>query len=39
MGLVETYPMIDARYELSDGVRAIKKAGEHGVLKVLLRSD
>jgi threonine dehydrogenase-like Zn-dependent dehydrogenase len=34
-GLVETAPMIDARYTLSDGVRAFEKAGEHGVLKVL----
>jgi len=34
-GLVETAPMIDARYALSDGVRAFEKAGEHGVLKVL----
>jgi threonine dehydrogenase-like Zn-dependent dehydrogenase len=39
LGLVETAPMIDARYKLSDGVRAMEKAGEHGVLKVLLRSD
>jgi len=38
-GLVETDAMIDARYKLSDGVRAMEKAGEHGVLKVLLSAD
>lgn len=38
-GLVETTPLIDARFKLSDGVRAFEKAGEHGVLKVLLAPD
>jgi threonine dehydrogenase-like Zn-dependent dehydrogenase len=39
LGLVETTLMIDARYKLSDGVRAMEKAGKHGVLKVLLKPD
>jgi threonine dehydrogenase-like Zn-dependent dehydrogenase len=38
-GLVETGPLIHARFPLSEGVRAFKKAGEHGVLKVLLSLD
>ncbi len=36
LGLVQTDPMIDARYKLENGVRALERAGEHGVLKVLL---
>ena len=38
-GLVETQSMISARYKLSEGLAALKRAGEHGVLKVLLEPD
>jgi hypothetical protein len=31
--------MIDARYPLSEGLKAFEKAEEHGVLKVLLHPD
>ena len=36
MGNVEVRPMISEAYELSDGVRALQRAAEKGVLKVLL---
>jgi len=35
-GLVDPLPMIDARFPLEDGTAAFEKAGEHGVLKVLI---
>ena len=38
-GLVDTQPMISGRYPISEGLTALKKAGEHGVLKVLLAPD
>ncbi len=38
-GLIRTEGMIDARFPLSEGLRAFEKAGEHGVLKVLLHPD
>ena len=38
-GLVDTKPMISARYGLSDGRAAFDKAGEHGVIKVLLEPE
>jgi threonine dehydrogenase-like Zn-dependent dehydrogenase len=38
-GLVRTEGMIDASYPLSEGLPAFEKAGEHGVLKVLLHPD
>jgi threonine dehydrogenase-like Zn-dependent dehydrogenase len=34
--LVEVHPLISDRFELSDGVRALERAAEPGVLKVLL---
>ena len=36
-GLVEVPSLVDDRFDLSDGVRALERAGEPGVLKVLLR--
>lgn len=38
-GLVDPTPMIEARYPLKDGLAAIEKAGEHGVLKVLIEPE
>jgi len=38
-GLVATDSLIDGRYPLSKGVQAFEKAGEHGVLKLLLTPD
>ena len=38
-GHLETQSMISARYKLSEGFAGLKKAGEHGVLKVLLEPD
>ncbi len=38
-GQVNTSPMISARFSLSDGLAAFEKAGEHGVIKVLLEPD
>ena len=35
-GLVDVLPLITDRFGLSDGLRAMQKAGEPGVLKVLL---
>jgi alcohol dehydrogenase len=35
-GQVRVLPMIHARYELKDGVAAIEKAGQRGILKVLV---
>lgn len=35
-GLVDVRPLISERFELSDGLRALKRAEEPGVLKVLL---
>ena len=35
-GLVEVRPLISDRFDLSDGVRALARAAEPGVLKVLL---
>jgi threonine dehydrogenase-like Zn-dependent dehydrogenase len=35
-GLVEVQPLITERFDLSDGVRALGRAGEPGVMKVLL---
>ena len=37
-GLVDTDPLVHARYPLSEGVAAFEKAAEHGVLKVLVSS-
>jgi threonine dehydrogenase-like Zn-dependent dehydrogenase len=36
-GLVDVRPLISATYPLDDGVAAFAHAGEHGVLKVLVR--
>ena len=35
-GLADVKPLISERFNLSDGVRALERAGEPGVLKVLL---
>jgi threonine dehydrogenase-like Zn-dependent dehydrogenase len=35
-GLVDVHPLIADRFELADGVRALERAAEPGVLKVLL---
>jgi threonine dehydrogenase-like Zn-dependent dehydrogenase len=35
-GLVDLRPLIAARYPLSEGLAAMDKAAEHGVLKVLV---
>jgi threonine dehydrogenase-like Zn-dependent dehydrogenase len=35
-GLVDVRPLISERFNLSDGMRALERAGEPGVLKVLL---
>lgn len=35
-GLIDVQPLISERFDLSDGVRALGRAGEPGVLKVLL---
>lgn len=37
-GLVDPKPMVSTRYGLSEGLEAFAKAGEHGILKVLLNS-
>ena len=37
-GLVDVEPLISDRFDLSDGVRALERAAEPGVLKVLLRA-
>jgi threonine dehydrogenase-like Zn-dependent dehydrogenase len=34
--LVDVEPLIEARYSLDDGVEAMSKAGQKGVLKVLV---
>jgi hypothetical protein len=34
---VEVEDLIDARYPLNEGLNAIKKAGEAGVLKVIIQ--
>ena len=36
VGLVDLRPLISARYDLADGLAAMEKAAEHGVLKVLV---
>jgi threonine dehydrogenase-like Zn-dependent dehydrogenase len=38
-GLVDLRPLISARYPLSEGLAAMEKAAEHGVLKVLVTQD
>lgn len=38
-GLVNTSPLIDARFSLAEGLAAYEKTMEHGVLKVLLTPD
>ncbi len=38
-GLVDPTPMIAARYPLEAGLAAFEKAGEHGVLKVLIEPE
>jgi len=38
-GAVDPRPLIDARFPLAEGVRAMARAGEPGVLKVLLDFD
>ena len=38
-GLVDVHPLISDRFDLSDGVRALERAAEPGVLKVLLTMD
>ena len=38
-GLVDVEPLISDRFDLSDGVRALERAAEPGVLKVLLTMD
>jgi threonine dehydrogenase-like Zn-dependent dehydrogenase len=38
-GLVDVQPLISERFPLDDGVRALARAGEPGVLKVLLNVD
>jgi threonine dehydrogenase-like Zn-dependent dehydrogenase len=38
-GLVDVRALIDDRFPLSDGVRALRRAAEPGVLKVLLTTD
>ena len=35
-GLVDVHPLISDRFDLSDGVRALERAAEPGVMKVLL---
>ncbi|MEO5331858.1 MAG: alcohol dehydrogenase catalytic domain-containing protein [Magnetococcus sp. YQC-5] len=35
-GLVRVEPLIDAVYSLNDGVQAVTRAGEQGVLKILI---
>ena len=35
-GLVDVKPLISERFNLADGVRAVERAGEPGVLKVLI---
>jgi threonine dehydrogenase-like Zn-dependent dehydrogenase len=35
-GLVDPTPMIEARYPLEEGLTAVKRAGEYGVLKVMI---
>lgn len=36
---VQVEPLVSDRFDLSDGVRAMERAGEPGVLKVLLETD
>ncbi len=38
-GLVDVLSLVSDRLDLSDGVRALARAGEPGVLKVLLDVD
>ncbi len=38
-GLVDPTPMIDARFPLAEGIGAFEKAGEHGILKVLISPE
>ena len=38
-GLVDPTPMIAARFPLDEGLAAFEKAGEHGVLKVLMTPE
>lgn len=38
-GLVDVQPLIAERFDLSDGIRALQRAGEPGVLKVLLSCE
>jgi threonine dehydrogenase-like Zn-dependent dehydrogenase len=35
-GLVDVQPLISDRFDVSEAVRALERAGEPGVLKVLL---
>ena len=35
-GLVDVKPLIAARFDLSDGIRALERAGQPGILKVLI---
>ena len=37
-GLVDVRPLISERFNLSDGVRAVERAGEPGVLKILIEA-
>lgn len=37
-GLVDVQPLISARFDLSQGLRALERAGEPGVLKVLIKT-
>lgn len=39
LGLVDTAPLIHTRFSLSEGLDAFTKAGERGVLKVLVSPD
>lgn len=38
-GAVDVRPLVSERFDLSDGIRALSRAGEPGVLKVLLDID
>ena len=38
-GLVDVHPLISDRFDLRDGVRALERAAEPGVMKVLLTMD
>jgi threonine dehydrogenase-like Zn-dependent dehydrogenase len=37
-GLIDVMPLVTDRFDLSDGVRALERAGERGVLKVLIET-